>query len=95
MRVYPGDTALTFYMAENKTDEPVSGISTYNVMPQKAGTYFNKIQCFCFEEQLFSAGEEVEMPVSFFIDPDIIEDKVFDGINEMTLSYTMYLKNNN
>ncbi len=90
MRVYPGDTALTFYMAENKTDEPVSGISTYNVMPQKAGTYFNKIQCFCFEEQRLKPHESIEMPILFFIDSDFLEDPKMKDVSTITLSYTFY-----
>ena len=90
MRVYPGDTALTFYMAENKTDEPVSGISTYNVTPQKAGTYFNKIQCFCFEEQRLKPHESIEMPILFFIDSDFLEDPKMKDVSTITLSYTFY-----
>ena len=90
-----GKNNLVFFRATNRSQNNVIGTATFNVTPLIAAKYFNKIECFCFEEQLFTAGEEVEMPVSFFIDPDIIEDKILNGINEMTLSYTMYLKNNN
>lgn len=87
-----GQNNLVFFKAINRSRDNVVGTATFNVTPLIAAKYFNKIECFCFEEQLFSAGQEVEMPVSFFIDPDIIEDKSLIGIDEMTLSYTMYLK---
>ena len=69
IKVYPGETALAFYTARNPTDKPIDGISTYNVIPFEAGPYFNKIQCFCFEEQRLNPHEEVDMPVFFYIDP--------------------------
>uniref|UniRef100_F6ZDP6 Cytochrome c oxidase assembly protein COX11, mitochondrial n=1 Tax=Callithrix jacchus TaxID=9483 RepID=F6ZDP6_CALJA len=72
--VVPGETALAFYKAKNPTDKPVIGISTYNVVPFEAGQYFNKIQCFCFEEQRLNPQEEVDMPVFFYIDPEFAED---------------------
>ncbi|XP_011809150.1 PREDICTED: cytochrome c oxidase assembly protein COX11, mitochondrial isoform X2 [Colobus angolensis palliatus] len=72
--VVPGETALAFYRAKNPTDKPVIGISTYNVVPFEAGQYFNKIQCFCFEEQRLNPQEEVDMPVFFYIDPEFAED---------------------
>lgn len=90
IRVLPGETALTFYKAKNKSDEDIVGIATYNVMPQRAAKYFNKIQCFCFEEQKLRAGEEVEMPVFFYIDPDFIEDPYMKDVNTVTLSYTFF-----
>jgi cytochrome c oxidase assembly protein subunit 11 len=90
MKVYPGDTALTFYMAENKTNEAVSGISTYNVTPQKAGVYFNKIQCFCFEEQRLKPNESIEMPILFFIDSEFLKDPKMKDVSTITLSYTFY-----
>ena len=90
-----GQNNLVFFKAINRSRDNVVGTATFNVTPLIAAKYFNKIECFCFEEQLFTAGQEVEMPVSFFIDPDIMNDKILNGINEMTLSYTMYLKNNN
>ena len=89
-----GENNLVFFKAINKSDKNVTGTATFNVTPLLAAKYFNKIECFCFEEQTFDAGQEVEMPVSFFIDPDIINDKSLQGISEMTLSYTMYTKDN-
>ena len=69
-----GETTLAFYNATNDQKEAVTGISTYNVSPQKAGLYFHKIQCFCFEEQRLLAGETIDMPVFFYIDPDFADD---------------------
>eukprot|EP00088_Acartia_fossae_P015869 TRINITY_DN187_c0_g1_i1.p1 TRINITY_DN187_c0_g1~~TRINITY_DN187_c0_g1_i1.p1 ORF type:complete len:264 (-),score=55.40 TRINITY_DN187_c0_g1_i1:253-1044(-) len=88
--VYPGETALAFYTARNPTDKPVDGVSTYNVIPFEAGPYFNKIQCFCFEEQRLNPGEEVDMPVFFYIDPEFLEDPFLENCKEITLSYTFF-----
>ncbi|KAJ8954002.1 hypothetical protein NQ318_004293 [Aromia moschata] len=88
--VFPGETALAFYTAMNPTDTPVVGISTYNVVPFEAGQYFNKIQCFCFEEQMLNPKEQVDMPVFFYIDPEIMEDPYMEFVNEITLSYTFF-----
>lgn len=88
--VYPGETALAFYTAKNPTDQTVVGISTYNVVPFEAGQYFNKIQCFCFEEQMLNPHEEVDMPVFFYIDPEFTEDPYLEFCNEIILSYTFF-----
>ncbi|KAG5854309.1 cytochrome c oxidase assembly protein COX11, mitochondrial [Anguilla anguilla] len=88
--VVPGETALAFYKARNPTDKPVIGISTYNVVPFEAGQYFNKIQCFCFEEQRLNPKEEVDMPVFFYIDPDFDEDPRMAKVDTITLSYTFF-----
>uniref|UniRef100_A0A4X2M512 Cytochrome c oxidase assembly protein COX11, mitochondrial n=1 Tax=Vombatus ursinus TaxID=29139 RepID=A0A4X2M512_VOMUR len=88
--VVPGETALAFYKAKNPTDKPVIGISTYNVVPFEAGQYFNKIQCFCFEEQRLNPQEEVDMPVFFFIDPEFAEDPKMAKVDVITLSYTFF-----
>ncbi|KAI8348860.1 cytochrome c oxidase assembly protein CtaG/Cox11-domain-containing protein [Blakeslea trispora] len=88
--VVPGETALTFYKAKSKAKEDVIGIATYNVTPYRAGSYFNKIQCFCFEEQKLKPGEDVDMPVFFFIDPDFLEDPLMKDVNTITLSYTFF-----
>ncbi|XP_060535108.1 cytochrome c oxidase assembly protein COX11, mitochondrial [Cylas formicarius] len=88
--VYPGETALAFYTAVNPSDVPVVGISTYNVVPFEAGQYFNKIQCFCFEEQMLNPHEQVDMPVFFYIDPEIDEDPYLEFCDEITLSYTFF-----
>ncbi|KAL9541487.1 hypothetical protein PS6_010277 [Mucor atramentarius] len=88
--VVPGETALTFYKAKSKAKEDVIGIATYNVTPYRAGSYFNKIQCFCFEEQKLTPGEDVDMPVFFFIDPDFLDDPLMKDVNTITLSYTFF-----
>ena len=88
--VAPGETALAFYTARNPTDKPIDGISTYNVIPFEAGVYFNKIQCFCFEEQRLNPHEEVDMPVFFYIDPEFDEDPATMSYDKITLSYTFF-----
>ncbi|KPJ02177.1 PREDICTED: cytochrome c oxidase assembly protein COX11, mitochondrial [Papilio xuthus] len=88
--VLPGETALAFYTARNPTDKPVVGISTYNVIPFEAGQYFNKIQCFCFEEQMLNPHEQVDMPVFFYIDPEFTEDPKMEYVEEIVLSYTFF-----
>ncbi|KAJ9582298.1 hypothetical protein L9F63_003427, partial [Diploptera punctata] len=90
IKVIPGETALAFYTARNPTDVPVTGISTYNVIPFEAGQYFNKIQCFCFEEQLLNPHEQVDMPVFFYIDPEYAEDPKLETVDTLTLSYTFF-----
>ena len=87
-----GENNLAFYKAKNKTSKEITTMSVFNVTPLQAGKYFNKIDCFCFEEQKLSPNEEVEMPVSFFIDPEIKNDKFINEISEITLSYTMFIK---
>ena len=88
--VAPGETALAFYTARNPTDKPIDGISTYNVIPFEAGVYFNKIQCFCFEEQRLNPHEQVDMPVFFYIDPEFDEDPATMSYDKITLSYTFF-----
>lgn len=90
VRVKPGESALAFYTAENKSSTPITGMSTYNVTPMKAAIYFNKIQCFCFEEQRLLPGEQIDMPVFFYIDPEFETDPRMDGINNLILSYTFF-----
>ncbi|MEM7191306.1 MAG: cytochrome c oxidase assembly protein [Pseudomonadota bacterium] len=85
-----GESALTFFRAHNDTDKPVSGTAGFNVVPEAAGRYFKKIECFCFKQQTLAAGESVEMPVVFFVDPKIVEDSTAKNIEEITLSYTFY-----
>ncbi|KAG0634445.1 cytochrome c oxidase assembly protein CtaG/Cox11, domain-containing protein [Tuber brumale] len=90
VRVLPGETALAFYKAKNCSKEDIIGVATYSVTPGQVAQYFSKIQCFCFEEQKLSAGEEVDMPVFFFIDPDFLDDPQMRGIDTVTLSYTFF-----
>mmetsp|Transcript_2675 Transcript_2675/g.4797 ORF Transcript_2675/g.4797 Transcript_2675/m.4797 type:complete len:313 (-) Transcript_2675:355-1293(-) len=90
IQVKPGESALAFYTAHNTSDKPITGVSTYNVSPQAAGLYFNKIQCFCFEEQLLRPGEKIDMPVFFYIDPEFASDPRLKGVENLTLSYTFF-----
>lgn len=89
-RVRPGETALAFYTAENLGDTPLTGIATYNVTPAKVGIYFNKVQCFCFDEQRLAGREVVDMPVFFFLDPEFASDERMADVDEVTLSYTFF-----
>ncbi|GIX65843.1 cytochrome c oxidase assembly protein [Babesia caballi] len=88
-----GETTLAFYTAKNLTDKPVIGVAAYHVIPDEAGGYFNKIQCFCFEEQMLHPGEEVDLPVLFFLDPDILKDKRLFDVDKITLTYTFFEAN--
>ncbi|CAD6192709.1 unnamed protein product [Caenorhabditis auriculariae] len=88
--VHPGETALAFYTARNPTDRPIVGISSYNLTPFQAAYYFNKIQCFCFEEQILNPGEQVDLPVFFFIDPDYANDPALEYLDNILLSYTFF-----
>ena len=85
-----GEQGLAFYEAHNPTDTSITGTATYNVSPAKAGIYFSKIDCFCFVEQVLAPGERVDMPVSFFVDPDILTDPEMIDVKTITLSYTFF-----
>ena len=85
-----GETGLAFYEAYNPTDRVIAGTGSYNVSPDIAGYYFDKIQCFCFTEQVLQPGERVEMPVSFYVDPELVKDRDAGRIRHITLSYTFY-----
>lgn len=85
-----GDTGLAFYEAHNPTDRPIAGSASYNVAPFSAGGFFVKIDCFCFEEQILMPGQTVQMPVTFYVDPEIIDHAEAKFVNEITLSYTFY-----
>lgn len=91
MTLKVGETGLAFYEARNNADTPLTGTATFNVTPQKAGRYFNKIDCFCFTEQRLEPGEHAELAVTFFVDPAIADDPGLDEVNTITLSYTFFL----
>ncbi len=90
MELRIGETGLAFYEAYNPTDRPVAGSASYNVTPYEAGGFFYKIQCFCFEEQVLQPGERVQMPVTFFVDPEMATDRDGKFVHTITLSYTFY-----
>jgi cytochrome c oxidase assembly protein subunit 11 len=90
MDVKIGETALAFFKATNTAATPITGRAAFNVAPDLAGRYFTKIQCFCFTEQTLAAGASVEMPVTFYVDPKIVEDEDTNNMSEITLSYTFY-----
>ena len=87
-----GETGMAFYRAESVSSERTVGTATFNVTPLKAGQYFVKTECFCFTEQALDPGQVADMPVSFYIDPGILEDSNLDDTNTITLSYTFYRK---
>ena len=90
MDIRIGETGLAFYEAHNPTDMPIAGSAAFNVAPYSAGAYFTKIDCFCFEMQVLQPGETVQMPVSFYVDPSIMDDPEAAGLPTITLSYTFY-----
>ena len=85
-----GETGLAFYEAHNPTDRPVAGQASYNVFPYEAGGYFLKIDCFCFTEQVLQPGETVQMPVTFYVDPEMVTDPDAKHVKKITLSYTFH-----
>ncbi len=90
LTVQLGENRIAHYTATNTSDKPLRGTATFNVTPDSAGIFFNKIECFCFTEQLLQPGETVDMPVTFFVDPEIANDKDAKKISQITLSYTFY-----
>ena len=90
MELRIGETGLAFYEAYNPHDRPIAGSASYNVTPYEAGAFFTKIDCFCFEEQVLQPGERVQMPVTFFVDPELVDDRDAKYTKVITLSYTFY-----
>ncbi|MEI6097114.1 MAG: cytochrome c oxidase assembly protein [Alphaproteobacteria bacterium] len=90
MQLRIGETGLAFYDAFNPTDHAIAGQASYNVTPDAAGGYFTKIACFCFNEQVLQPGERIKMPVTFFVDPAILQNSEGKLVHEITLSYTFY-----
>ncbi|KAK7050879.1 Cytochrome c oxidase assembly protein cox11, mitochondrial [Paramarasmius palmivorus] len=88
--VLPGETSLAFYTAKNNSNKDIIGIATYNVTPDRIAPYFSKVECFCFEEQKLLAGEEVDMPLLFFIDKDMLDDPACRNVESVVLSYTFF-----
>src|SRR5918912_2902024 len=85
-----GEPTLAFFRATNRSKQPVKGMATFNITPDQVGAYFDKVQCFCFTEQLLQPGQSIDMPVSFFIDPAFASDPNTSGFDTITLSYTFY-----
>ena len=87
-----GERDMAFFVARNDSAEPITGTATFNVEPEQTGKYFNKIQCFCFTEQTLQPGQEVRMPVLFYVDPTILDDPNAQNVEQITLSYTFHRK---
>jgi cytochrome c oxidase assembly protein subunit 11 len=85
-----GERDIATYIARNEGSKPITGMATFNVEPEQAGKYFNKIQCFCFTEQTLAPGQEVTMPVLYYVDPAMLEDPNMKGVEQITLSYTFH-----
>jgi cytochrome c oxidase assembly protein subunit 11 len=85
-----GERTIAFFLATNNSDQPVTGQASYNIEPDQAGSFFNKVQCFCFTQQTLQPHQTVRMPVTYYVDPAILKDKDAKGVQQITLSYTFY-----
>ena len=85
-----GERDIATYVARNNSEHTITGVATFNVTPEQAGKYFNKVQCFCFTEQTLAPGQEVTMPVLYFVDPAMLNDPNMKGVEQITLSYTFH-----
>ncbi len=85
-----GENGLAFYKVKNNSDRAVTAVATYNVTPYKVGPYFQKLECFCFQDRTLQPGEEMELPVIFYVDPALATDKNVQEVTEVTLSYTFF-----
>jgi cytochrome c oxidase assembly protein subunit 11 len=94
LKVKVGQEAITHFVARNLSDEPVTGRAVYNVLPLTAGAYFVKVQCFCFKEQTLAPHQVADMPVSFYVNPSIVDDHEMDPVKTITLSYTFFAVKN-
>jgi cytochrome c oxidase assembly protein subunit 11 len=90
IEVNPGQKGLIAYNVRNNMGAPVAGAAVFNVSPPRAGRYFHKVQCFCFEEQILQPGVDMNMPVMFYVDPEIVNDRQMDSVTSITLSYTFF-----
>ena len=90
VEVHLGEEKLVFFRASNLSQRPIVGTATYNVTPESSAPWFNKLQCFCFTEQLLKPGPSIDMPVRFFVDSDLDKDRRYDDIRTVTLSYTFF-----
>ena len=90
VKVKLGEERLVHYRVTNASQRPIVGTSTYNVTPETSGPWFNKLQCFCFTEQLLLPGQSMDMPVVFFVDPEMDKDRRYDNVRTITLSYTFF-----
>ena len=89
-RVRIGETGIAYFDVTNTSDKPILARASYNVVPEQTGAYFQKLQCFCFDDQTIAAGETKQFPMQYFVAPELVDDPEVDGVNEITLSYTFY-----
>ena len=89
-RVKVGETGIAYFDVTNTSDKPILARASYNVVPEQTGAYFQKLECFCFDDQTIAAGETRQFPMQYFIAPEMVDDREVEGVNEITLSYTFY-----